>query len=140
MPIDIGDNARIGKNNTFHSLNGKKILIARNFKVGDDSVLHGPLYVGENLKAGDNVIIHKSKLGKNVVIGDNAVLIGIRLLDGAVIPPNAVLDEQREANIFNSATQKYKDSTTPAPTFQLALASLIPVAFGLLGSMVLGKK
>lgn len=140
VPIDIGDNAQIGKNNTFHSLNGQKIMIARNFKLGDDSVVHGPLNVGENLQVGNRVIIHKSKIGKNSIIGDNAVLVGVRLLDGAIIPPNTVLDKQRDANLFNYATQKYKESTTPASIFQLAIASLIPVGFGLIGSMILGKK
>lgn len=116
VPISIGDSAQIGKNNTFHSLNNKVIEIGKDFKLGSDTVIHGPLSMGNNVKVGNRAVVFKSKIGNNVLIGDNAIVTGVRLLDGVIIPPNTIVDTQQIANSFNNKVKK-DTKTEPAWIF-----------------------
>ena len=52
-PIVIGENAEIDERVTFHALEETSITVGDNLIADDDTVLHGPLEVGDNLAVGD---------------------------------------------------------------------------------------
>ncbi len=136
VPISIGDNAQIGKNNTFHSLNKKMVVIGKDFKLGSDAVIHGPLNIGNNVRVGNRAVVFKAKIGNNVIIGDNAVVTVVRLLDGAVIPPDTIVASQRDAEKFNDAVRR-DNPTKPSSLFGFIVVALIPAGLGLVGSVAL---
>ena len=135
IPIDIGDNAEIGKNNTFHSLNGKEVIIGKNFNLGSDSVIHGPLKIGDNVRTGNRAVVFKSTIGNNVEIGDNAIIIGVKVPDGTVIPPGSVVTAQRDVRKLNPEPE-----SKSASIFELILVAIIPLSLGLIGSYLLRNK
>ncbi len=135
IPIDIGDNAQIGKNNTFHSLNGKEVMIGKNFNLGSDSVIHGPLKIGDNVRAGNTVVVFKSEIGNNVEIGDNALVIGVKVPDGTVIPPGSVVTRQSDVRKLNPEPE-----SKPASIPELAIVAIIPMALAMIGSYFFREK
>jgi len=136
IPLIIGDNSKIGKNNTFHSLNGKEIIIGNNFKLGSESIIHGPLNIGSDVSVGNRAIVFKSTIGNNVVIGDNAVVVGVKVPDGMVIPSGSMLTSQKDVRKLNPQ----EPVSTTASLLDLTLVAMIPIALGLAGSLILKNK
>ena len=138
VPIAIGDNSYIGKNNTFHSLNGKEINIGNDFKLGSESVIHGPLNIGSDVSVGSRAVVFKSTIGNNVVIGDNAVVIGVKVPDGTIIPPGSLVQTRKDVRILNP--EAFEKAGKPASVLDLSLAAMIPIMLGLIGSLFLKKR
>lgn len=132
IPIKIGKNAQISKNNTFHSLNNKEITIGDNFKLGSDSVIHGYLVIGDNVSVGNRAVVFRSTIGSNVIIGDNAIVVDVNVPDGIVIPPGYVATKQMYIRKLNPGPV-----SKPASLLELIGAAFIPIALGLAGSYIL---
>lgn len=100
-PLIIGDNSKIGENDTFHSLNDQEISIGSDFNLGSESVIHGPLTLGSGVSVGNRAVVFKSTIGNNVVIGDNAVVVGVKVPDGMVIPSGSLITLQKDVRKLN---------------------------------------
>ncbi len=139
VPIRIGKNAEIGKDNIFHSLNDKEIKIGDNFKLAGDSVVHGPLVIGNDVNVGSRAIVFKSTIGDNVVIGDNAIVVGVKVHGGTIIPSDSIVTLQKDVKKFTAEAQQSPESK-PKSIFELIAVAFIPIALGLAGSYFLRNK
>jgi carbon dioxide concentrating mechanism protein CcmM len=97
-PIEIGSGARIGDRVTFHALEHTKLSVGDDFSAGDDTVIHGPLEVGDGVTVGKGSLVFRVIVGDRVEIGDGALIAGpagdeltLEVPDGAVIPDGAVV-------------------------------------------------
>jgi carbonic anhydrase/acetyltransferase-like protein (isoleucine patch superfamily) len=138
IPIKIGKNAQIGMNNTFHSLNDQEISIGDDLKVGSDSVLHGPLVLGEKANIGSRAVVFKSTIGNNVEIGDDAIVVGVKVPDGTVIPSGSVVETPKDVRLLNPGA--VAPGTKWASIMDLFLVSMIPILPGLVTSVILRKR
>lgn len=138
IPIKIGKNAQIAMNNTFHSLNDQEISIGNDLRLGSDSVLHGPLVLGEKANIGSRAVVFKSTIGNNVQIGDDAIVVGVKVPDGTVIPSGSVVETQKDVRILNP--DAVAPGTRWASITDIFLVSMIPILLGLVISVVLRKK
>ncbi len=138
IPIKIGKNAKIGMNNTFHSLNDQEISIGNDLKVGSDSVLHGPLVLGEKANIGSRAVVFKSTIGNNVEIGDDAIVVGVKIPDGTVIPSGSVIETKKDVRLLNP--DAVAPGTKWASLMDLFLVSMIPIFLGLVTSVILREK
>ncbi len=138
IPIKIGKNAQIAINNTFHSLNDQEISIGNDLKMGSDSVLHGPLVLGDKAKIGSRVVVFKSTIGNNVEIGDDAIVVGVKVPDGTVIPPGSVIQTPKDVRLLNPGAAA--PGTRWASIKDIFLVSAIPILLGLVTSLILRKR
>lgn len=138
IPIKIGKNAQIAMNNTFHSLNDQEISIGNDLKLGSDSVLHGPLVIGEKANIGSRAVVFKSTIGNNVQIGDDAIVVGVKVPDGTVIPSGSVIETPKDVRLLNPTAAA--PGTKWASIMDLFLVSMVPILLGLVISVVLRKK
>ncbi len=102
-PITIGAQASIDDRVTFHSLRDSGVEIGDRFFAGDDSVIHGPLMVGDGVRVGEEAIVFRAIVEDNVTIGDGAVVSGpagdelsLRIPAGTVIPEGAVITSPKD--------------------------------------------
>lgn len=137
IPIVIGDDSQIGKNNTFHSLNGKEVIIGKNFKIDGESVVHGPVDIGSNVSAGSRAVVFKSTIGNDVTIGDNAVVVGVKVPDGTVIPPGSMIQTRKDVRLLNPDTAA--SGTGQASITDMFFVAMIPIVLGLMASLILRK-
>lgn len=135
-PLIIGDNSKIGENDTFHSLNDQEISIGSDFTLGSESVIHGPLTLGSGVSVGNRAVVFKSTIGNNVVIGDNAVVVGVKVPDSMVIPSGSLITLQKDVKKLNPEEPVSKT----ASLLDLTLVAMIPIALGLTGSLILKNK
>jgi carbonic anhydrase/acetyltransferase-like protein (isoleucine patch superfamily) len=138
IPITIGKNAMIGMNNTFHSLNDQEIIIGNDLNLGSDSVLHGQLILGDNVRIGNNAVVFKSTIGNNVDVGDNAIVVGVKVPDGTVIPPGSVLATKKDVRMLNP--NDVAPGTKWASITNLFSVAMIPIVLGFAISVILRKK
>lgn len=115
VPIEIGKNANIGEDNTFHSLNDKYVKIGDNLNVRNDAVIHGPLEIGSNVVIGSRAVVFKSKIGNDVAIGDKSIIVGVEIPDGAIIPANQIITDQKAVDNVTGKTEPEKTKTIVTP-------------------------
>jgi len=143
-PLVIGDNSQIGKNNTFHSLNGKEIIIGRNFKIDSESVVHGPIDIGSDVNIGSHAVVFNSTIGDNVVIGDNAIVVGVKVPDGTVIPPGSIIQTRKDVRLLNPGTAasgtEDASGAGAASITDMFFVAMIPIVLGLTVSLILREK
>ena len=72
---------------------------------GEDPVLHGPLKMGDNLRAGERGVVFRCNVGDDVTVGEGAIIAGpvgkggepkLEIPDGTNIPDGAVITGQKE--------------------------------------------
>jgi carbon dioxide concentrating mechanism protein CcmM len=97
-PIEIGSGARIGDRVTFHALEHSSLTIGDDFSAGDDTVVHGPLEVGDGVTVGSDSVVFRAVVGDGVEVGDGALIAGpagdeltLEIPAGTVIPGGAVV-------------------------------------------------
>ncbi len=140
IPIMIGDNAQIGKGNTFHSLNNDEIKIGSDFKLGDGSIIHGPLVIGNNVTVGNRAVVYKSDIGSNAIIGDNAIVTGVTLFSDVIIPHDSIVTAQKDARIFNDDVQSAFQSKPQTSWHEMASIVIVVLGIGLSASYMLRNK
>ena len=91
---------------TFHALEETSITAGDNLVADDDSVLHGPLEVGNNLTVADDSVVFRIDVGDNVTVGEGVIIQGpasetedpenltLAIPDGAMIPDGAVVTDE----------------------------------------------
>jgi carbon dioxide concentrating mechanism protein CcmM len=75
-PISIGPGATIDDRVTLHATWGSGVRIDKFLVASDDSVLHGPLEMGERDFVGENAVVFRARVGDDVQIGEEAVIAG----------------------------------------------------------------
>ena len=102
-PISIGPGAIVDDRVTFHSTRGSAIEIGKNLVAGDDSVLHGPLVMGDDNVIGEGAVVFRARLGDNVQVGEGAMIAGptgkeptLEIPDDTIIPVGAVVTSEKD--------------------------------------------
>ena len=97
-PITIGAAARVGDRVTFHALEHTELTVGDDFSAGDDTVVHGPLEVGDGVTVGCDAVVFRAIVGDGVEIGDGAVIAGpagddltLEIPSGTAIPDGTVV-------------------------------------------------
>lgn len=122
-PIIIGENAEIDERVTFHALEETSITVGDNLVADDDTVLHGPLEVGNNLTVEDDSVVFRVEVGDDVTVGEDVIIQGpasetedpdnltLVIPDGAVIPEGAVItDEDSLEEALSETPQEMPDT------------------------------
>lgn len=122
-PIVIGENAEIDERVTFHALEETSITVGDNLTADDDTVLHGPLEVGDNLAVGNHSVVFRVVVGDNVTVGEDVIIQGpasetedpenltLVIPDGAVILDGAVVtDEASLQEALSETPQEMPDT------------------------------
>jgi carbon dioxide concentrating mechanism protein CcmM len=102
-PIIIGPGAVIDDRVTFHAIKGTEVQIGKYLVAGDDSVLHGPLKMGDDDVVGAGAVVFRVRVGDNVQIGEGAVIVGpvgkdltLDIPDDTIIPSDAVVTSKKD--------------------------------------------
>ena len=104
-PISIGPGATIDDRVTLHATRGSGGRIGKFLVASDDSVLHGPLEMGERDFVGENAVVFRARVGDDVQIGEGAVIAGsvgsdkkitLEIPDGTLIPAGAVVTTEKD--------------------------------------------
>jgi carbon dioxide concentrating mechanism protein CcmM len=61
-----------------------------------DSLVHGPVWIGNNTLIGVKSAVLDSKIGNNVVIRVGSIITGIEIPDNTLIPPGSILTNQSQ--------------------------------------------
>jgi len=70
------------------------------------SIIHGPVYIGENSFIGIRSLICASTIGNNCYIGHGAKLIEVTIPDGKYVPHNMVVDSAQKVEDLPNAPNK----------------------------------
>lgn len=106
VPIKIGRDAIIGIGDVFHSLNNEEIEIGNGFKLGDFSIVHGPLKIGNNVTIGSRSVVFKSQIGNNVIVGDKVIVANVDIPDGTNIGPSKkIISKEDVENMSRDNTE-----------------------------------
>ena len=101
-PISIGSGAAIDDRVSFHSTRGAAIKIGKFLVASDDSVIHGPLEMGDRNFVGENAVVFRVRMGDDVQIGEGAVVAGptgkdrLEIPDGTQIPAGTVVTTEKD--------------------------------------------
>ncbi|WP_458742911.1 LbetaH domain-containing protein [Candidatus Nitrosocosmicus sp. T] len=73
---------------------GYAIFISGNVSLAHDSLVHGPVWIGNNTLIGVKSAVLDSKIGNNVVIRLGSIITGVEIPDNTLVPPGSVLTNQ----------------------------------------------
>jgi len=76
--------------------NGYSIYIRGNVSLAHDSLVHGPVWIGNNTLIGVKSAVLDSKIGNNVVIRVGSIITGVEIPDNTLVPPGSVLTNQSQ--------------------------------------------
>jgi len=76
FPLIFGRNVSIGKGVVFHSLKHSSVKIGDGVRIGDFSVVHGPIEIGEGAIIGRGCILLRAEIEGGRVVGDDSIIIG----------------------------------------------------------------
>lgn len=103
VPISVGPGAGIDDRVTMHATRNSEVEIGKFLVADDDSVLHGPLQMGDDDVVGEDAVVFRAKVGDNVQIGEGAAIAGpvgegpmLQIPDDTVIPAGAVVTSQKD--------------------------------------------
>lgn len=102
-PISVGPGAAIDDRVSFHATRGSALTIGKFLVAGDDSVLHGPLEMGDRNFVGENAVVFRARVGDDVQIGEGALIAGpagegpiLEIPDGTLVPADAVITSEKD--------------------------------------------
>ena len=102
-PISVGAGAAIDDRVTMHATRGSAVEIGKFLVASDDSVLHGPLKMGNRDFVGENAVIFRAKVGDDIQIGEGAIVAGpadegslLKIPDGTLVPADAVVTTEKD--------------------------------------------
>jgi carbon dioxide concentrating mechanism protein CcmM len=102
-PISIGPGAIIDDRVTMHATRNSEVKIGKFLVASDDSVLHGPLEMGDDDVVGEGTVVFRARVGDNVQIGEGAVIAGpagdgpaLKIPDDTVIPAGTVVASDKD--------------------------------------------
>jgi len=75
---------------------GYSIYISGNVSLAHGSLVHGPVWIGNNTLIGVKSAVLDSKIGNNVVIRVGSILTGVEIPDNTLVPPGTVLTNQSQ--------------------------------------------
>lgn len=84
----IGNDTRFDK--------GYAIYISGNVSLAHDSLVHGPVWIGNNTLIGVKSAVLDSKIGNNVVIRVGSIITGVDIPDNTLVPPGSILTNQTQ--------------------------------------------
>jgi carbonic anhydrase/acetyltransferase-like protein (isoleucine patch superfamily) len=111
-PISIGPGAAIDDRVTVHATRGSAVRIGTFLVANDDSVLHGPLQMGDRDTVGENAVVFRARLGDNVQVGEGAIIAGpvvggggtsLEIPDGTLVPAGAVITSQKDVQALKQS-------------------------------------
>jgi carbonic anhydrase/acetyltransferase-like protein (isoleucine patch superfamily) len=92
---------------SLHATRHSALEIGKFLVASDDSVLHGPLQMGERDFVGENAVVFRARVGDDVQIGEGAVVSGsagkgpaLKIPDGTLIPAGAVVTSEKDLKAF----------------------------------------
>jgi carbonic anhydrase/acetyltransferase-like protein (isoleucine patch superfamily) len=98
-PIIIGRRARIQSRVTFHALKGTSVEVGDHARIGDGTVIHGPVWIGDNFDCADGCVVFQATVENNVTVRAGATVAGnFTLREGTIVPEGAVVTTQEEAD------------------------------------------
>ena len=102
-PIKVGSGAAIDDRVSVHSTRGSEVEIGKFLVASDDSVLHGPLKMGDRNFVGENAVVFRARVGDDVQIGEGAVVAGpagegslLKIPEGTIIPADTVVTSEKD--------------------------------------------
>ena len=102
-PISVGPGAAIDDRVTMHATRGSRVEIGKFLVASDDSVLHGPLEMGDRDFVGENAVVFRARVGDDVQIGEGAIIAGpagegslLEIPDGTLVPADAVVTSEKD--------------------------------------------
>lgn len=98
-PIVVGRRARIGSRLTMHALRNTRIDVGDNLVAGDEVVIHGPVVVGDNVTVEDGAVVFRATVEDHVIVRAGATIAGDCVIrEGSIVPENAVVLTQADAD------------------------------------------
>ncbi len=76
--------------------NGYAIYLSGNVSLAHDSLVHGPVWIGNNTLVGVKSAVLDSKIGNNVVIRVGSIITGVEIPDNTLVPPGSILTNQSQ--------------------------------------------
>jgi carbon dioxide concentrating mechanism protein CcmM len=102
-PISVGSGAAIDDRVTMHATRDSKVEVGKFLVASDDSVLHGPLKMGDRDFVGENAVVFRARVGDDVQIGEGAIVAGpagegslLEIPDDTLVPAGAVVTSEKD--------------------------------------------
>jgi carbonic anhydrase/acetyltransferase-like protein (isoleucine patch superfamily) len=84
---------------------GYAIFIKGNVSLAHDSLIHGPVWIGNNTLVGMKSIVFDSKIGNNVAIRLGSIVAGVEIPDNKLVPIGSIITNQTQADNLPSANK-----------------------------------
>ncbi len=81
---------------------GYAIFISGNVSLAHDSIVHGPVWIGNNTIVGVKSAVLDSKIGNNVVIRLGSIVIGVEIPDNTLVPFGSIITNQTQVTSLPS--------------------------------------
>lgn len=82
---------------------GYAIYISGNDTLAHDSLVHGPVWIGNNTMIGMKSIVFDAKVGNNVVIRLGSIVTGVSIADNKLVPIGSIITNQTQADHLPSS-------------------------------------
>lgn len=82
---------------------GYSIFISGNVSLAHDSIVHGPVWIGNNTIVGVKSAVLDSKIGNNVVIRLGSMVTGVEIPDNTLVPVGSIITNQTQVANLPSA-------------------------------------
>ncbi len=82
---------------------GYTIYISGNVSLAHDSIVHGPVWIGNNTIVGVKSAVLDSKIGNNVVIRLGSIVMGVEIPDNTLVPVGSIITNQTQVADLPSA-------------------------------------
>lgn len=82
---------------------GYAIFISGNVSLAHDSIVHRPVWIGNNTIVGVKSAVLDSKIGNNVVIRLGSLVMGVEIPDSTLVPVGSVITNQTQVANLPSA-------------------------------------
>jgi carbonic anhydrase len=82
---------------------GYSIFISGNVSLAHDSIVHGPVWIGNNTLIGVKSAVLDSKIGNNVAIRLGSMVTGVEIPDNTLVPVGSIITNQTQVDSLPSA-------------------------------------